>query len=257
MPEPPQSSAPDPRLVERVRVHVYREFAATGRPPTVLGVADRLGLRPLEAAAAFDALHAARHLVLDADRRILIAHPFAGIPLRFSVMGARTLWWGGCAWDSFAIPHLVSDEPTVLVATTCPNCFTPHAWVVSRDAPPAGQQVAHFLVPVARIWDDVVRSCGNQSIFCSEGCVSAWLSATGQERGYVMSLETLWLLARGWYAGRLDTPYERREPTRAAEYFASIGLSGSFWGLPDAGRPNAGLPDAEAGPGVSGSPAPS
>jgi simple sugar transport system substrate-binding protein len=24
-------------------------------------------------------------------------------------MGERTLWWGGCAWDSFAIPQLVDD----------------------------------------------------------------------------------------------------------------------------------------------------
>ena len=22
-------------------------------------------------------------------------------------MGARVLWWGGCAWDSFALPHLL------------------------------------------------------------------------------------------------------------------------------------------------------
>lgn len=223
----------DPKTIERVRVHVYRELASTGRAPSVLGVADRLGMRPLEAAAAFDALHASRHLVLDADRRILLAHPFSTIPLRFSVMGSRTLWWGGCAWDSFAIPNLVPDEPTVLVATTCPQCFTPHAWLVGREGPPAGEQVAHFLTPVARIWDDVVHSCGNQSIFCGETCVDRWLASTGNARGAVLSLETLWHLARGWYAGRLDTPYQRRDPAQAAEYFASVGLRGAFWGLPD------------------------
>lgn len=228
-----QSYAPEPAVIERVRAYVYLQLAATGEAPSVLGVADRLGLRPLEAAAAFDALAAARHLVLDADRRILMAHPFSTIPLRFSVMGAKTLWWGGCAWDSFAIPHLVPDEPTVLVATTCPNCFTPHSWLVQRGGSPPGEQVAHFLVPVAHIWDDVIHSCGNQSIFCSEACVDQWLAATGQQRGYVMSLETLWNLARGWYAGRLDSPYTRREPAQAAEYFASVGLRGAFWGLPE------------------------
>jgi hypothetical protein len=79
---------PEPAVVERVRAHVYLQLAATGEAPGVLAVADRLGLRPLEAAAAFDVLAAARHLVLDADRRILMAHPFSTIPLSFSVLGA-------------------------------------------------------------------------------------------------------------------------------------------------------------------------
>ena len=39
-----------------------------------------------------------------------------------------------------------------------------------------------------------------------------------------------WRLASGWYAGRLDTPYQRREPKEAHEYFASVGLGGPFWG---------------------------
>jgi hypothetical protein len=86
---------------------------------------------------------------------------------------------------------------------------------------------------MAKVWDDVLHSCGNQSIFCSEACVDAWLTSTGQQRGAVMSLETLWHLASGWYAGRLDTPYARREPAEAAEYFAAVWLRGAFWGVPD------------------------
>ena len=74
----------------------------------------------------------------------MLAHPFATVPLGFSVMGRSTLWWGGCVWDSFAIPHLVTDEPEVLVATRCPACGTAHAWVVGRSSPPEGTQVAHF-----------------------------------------------------------------------------------------------------------------
>ena len=146
-------------------------------------------------------------------------------------MGARTLWWGGCAWDSFALPHLVPSDPEVLVATRCPGCDRPLAWVVGREAPPEGREVAHFLVPVAHVWDDVVRSCSNQRLFCDEACVDAWLERTGHQRGYVMDLPTLWRMARGWYAGRLDPGYVRREPSAAAEYFRSVGLEGPFWGL--------------------------
>jgi hypothetical protein len=40
-------------------------------------------------------------------------------------------------------------------------------------------------------------------------------------------------LAQGWYRGRLDRGYRRREPTEAAQYFRSVGLRGAFWGLAD------------------------
>jgi hypothetical protein len=160
-----------------------------------------------------------------------MAHPFSAVPLGFSVMGARTLWWGGCAWDSFALPHLLREEGEVLVATRCPACGTPHAWSVGRHRPPGGGQVAHFLVPTARMWDDVVHTCAHQRLFCSEDCVSAWLAATGSARGYVLDLGTLWRLAAHWYDGRLDRGYVRREPSQATAYLRGVGLAGPFWGL--------------------------
>jgi Alkylmercury lyase len=100
---------------------------------------------------------------------------------------------------------------------------------VSRHRPPDGDQVAHFLVPAARMWDDVVHTCAHQRLFCSEDCVSDWLAATGSARGYVMDLGTLWRLAAHWYDGRLDRGYVRREPSQAAAYLRGVGLSGSFW----------------------------
>jgi Alkylmercury lyase len=208
---------------EELRLTIYRSFADTGREPELPdGDATR---------SAIHRLAAARHVVLDAHDRIVMAHPFASIPLGFAVMGRATLWWGGCAWDSFAVPHLVDREPEVLVSTQCPACAAPHAWVVGRDAPPTAGQVAHFLTPVAHMWDDVVHTCGHQRIFCDERCVDTWLSQTRHDKGYVMDLATLWRLARGWYAGRLDRGYERRDPASAAAYFEDVGLTGPFWGL--------------------------
>ncbi|WP_051813381.1 organomercurial lyase [Kitasatospora sp. MBT63] len=230
--------APDPLpATERVRLAVYHGFARTGRAPGVPELAALTFLTPGGVRRELRTLHGSRDVVLDPrdGDRIVMAHPFASVPLGFSIMGTRTLWWGGCAWDSFAVPHLLRDEPDVLVATRCPACDTPHAWVVGRQAPPPGDQVAHFLVPMHRVWDDVVRTCGNQRLFCSTDCVGSWLRRTGQERGYVMDLETLWRFAADWYTGRLDAGYTRRDPAAAGEYFARIGLHGSFWGLPDRG----------------------
>ncbi|WP_049577846.1 organomercurial lyase [Nonomuraea sp. SBT364] len=227
----PHRSRPD----EDVRVAVYAGFARTGRAPGAGELAGATGVTPGEVRRALARLHAARALVLDGDGdgdgAIVMAHPFSSVPLGFSVMGRETLWWGGCAWDAFAVPHLLEDEPEVLVATRCPGCGAPHAWSVGRAAPPPGDQVAHFLVPVAHMWDDVVRTCSHQRLFCSAGCVDGWLARTGLPRGYVMDVPTLWRLARGWYDGRLAHGYTRREPAGAAAHFAGAGLDGPFWGL--------------------------
>jgi hypothetical protein len=221
---------------EDVRLAVYRSFVATGDAPAVEALADELGATPTAVREALTALHQARHLVLDGGGtgdRIVMAHPFTSVPLGFSVMGARTLWWGGCAWDAFATPHLLPHEDEVLVATTCPACGAAHAWVVGTTAPPAGDQRAHFLVPASRMWDDVVHTCAHQRLFCDDSCIAAWLERTGNERGYVMDLATLWRFAAHWYDGRLTRGYVRREPDAARDYFASVGLTGPFWGLPD------------------------
>lgn len=217
--------------VESVRVAVYDTFSREGRPPTVDELADRFATSVELVQSAVHQLAEARHLVLDDTGAIVMAHPFSAVPLGFSVMGDSTLWWGGCAWDSFALAHLLTWESDLLVATRCPACASPHVWNVNRAAPPPGDQVAHFLVPVARMWDDVVTTCSNQRIFCDEACVTTWLRATSNVRGYVMSLPTLWRLAADWYTGRLERGYVRREPAKAADYLRGVGLVGPFWGL--------------------------
>jgi hypothetical protein len=215
---------------ESVRLAIYTALATTGRLPSTMELTEETGLSTSQVAAAIEELAASRHLALDGDHEIVLAHPFATRNFAFSVMGDRALWWGGCAWDAFAIPNLVPDEPSALVATTCPACGTAHSWTVTSDGPPSGTQVAHFLTPMAHVWDDVVHACENQRIFCNEHCVDSWLEQTGSERGAVFDLDTLWRLASRWYAGRLGIPYRRREPKQAAEYFASVGLVGPFWG---------------------------
>ena len=222
----------DAEKVERVRREIYRRFAEHAVAATRPEIAAEIDLSTDEVDAAFATLHEQRHIVLGADGGIVMAHPFTSIDLHFSVKGHRTLWWGGCAWDSFAIPNLVPGEPSVLVATTCPGCGRAHAWTVTDQGPPDGDQLAHFLVPVPHIWDDVVHTCGHQRIFCGEECIGRWLRETGNVRGSVFDLATLWRLASHWYDGRLESPYVRREPVAAIAYFADAGLTGTFWGQP-------------------------
>lgn len=216
--------------LEALRLAVYRSFATTGAPPGYDELTSRLGETHDDIVGGIRQLAEERHLVIDEGGRIVMAHPFASIPFGFSVMGRNTLWWGGCCWDSFAIPHLLTDEENVLVATTCPGCGRPEAWVVDREGPPDSDWLAHFLVPAARIWDDVVHTCSNQRLFCSERCIDDWLQRAVYEKGYVMDVETLWRFAAGWYQGRLERGYVRRDPGAAGEYLRSVGLVDPFWG---------------------------
>jgi hypothetical protein len=216
--------------LEDLRLAVY-QGCCRGKVPRIAELVAELLATGEQVRSGLVTLAGARHLALGSDGEITMAHPFTAVPLGFSVMGRDTMWWGGCAWDSFALPHLLPDQGPMLVATTCPACDRAHAWRVDDREPPAGGQVAHFLVPAARMWDDVVYTCGNQRIFCSEDCVAIWLNESGHQRGFVMDLPTLWRLAAGWYAGRLERGYARREPSAAADYLRSVGLSGRFWGL--------------------------
>lgn len=212
-----------------VRHFIYQQLARIGTAPDIFEISRHFNLSIEESKTILQELATARHIAVNSDLEILMAHPFSTIPLGFSVMGNETLWWGGCSWDSFALPNLVEQE--VVVATTCPNCQSAHAWRVAPGQPPQGNQVAHFLIPTKEMWLDVVHTCGNQRIFCNELCLDNWLKNTRNIKGYVMNLSTLWALASHWYDGRLNLDYERREPATAAQYFRDVGLSGPFWGL--------------------------
>lgn len=216
--------------IEELRLLVYRQLATRGRVETTEQLAATLHLTAARATAALRALHASRDLVLDDAEHVVLAHPFATVNFGFSVMGQATIWWGGCAWDAFAIPHLVPAEPDTLVATQCPQCRTPHAWNVIREAPPSGDQIVHFATPMARVWDDVLHACRHQRVFCDDACLDSYLAEHSPAApGYRFDVPTLWHLASRWYDGRLDRGYQRREPAAAASYFASVGLTGPFW----------------------------
>lgn len=217
--------------IEELRVAIYRWFLEHGTAPNSAQLAEIFSSDIPSVRNGLSELARSRHVVLDENFHILMAHPFSALPLGFSVMGPKTLYWGGCSWDSFALPNLLGAKEPFLISTTCPNCSSALAWNVNSELPPQGKELAHFLVPTSNMWDDVVHTCGNQRIFCSQNCIDSWLAKTGNTQGFVMDLETLWNLASGWYQGRLEKGYVRREPSAAKDYFRSVGLSGTFWGL--------------------------
>ena len=84
--------------LEDLRLAVYTTFAEAATP-TVALLTVSTGLSETEVREGLAALAEQRHLALDAEGEIAMAHPFTAVPLGFSVMGSSRLWWGGCAWD--------------------------------------------------------------------------------------------------------------------------------------------------------------
>lgn len=212
-----------------IRQYVYQAFADRATA-NVSDVALRFNISENEALHSLRLLHDQHLIVLDNDRRhIVMAHPWAAKNLGFVVASSKQKWWGGCAWDSFAIPSLIKE--TCLVATHCPSCGHAIALDVEPDRPPENDNdwVAHFVVPVPEMWNDVVYTCSNQLIFCDRTHVEEWLQKTGNSFGTILDLSTLWTLATQWYAGRLSPDYRRRTADEAAEFFKSIGLTEDFW----------------------------
>ena len=159
-----------------------------------------------------------------------MAHPFTTVNLGFSVMGETTLWWGGCAWDSFRMPNLVKDEPSVLVATTCPR-LPGSRWHGRSGAADLQKvpEVAHFLVPMDKAWNNVVYTCSNQRLFCSEHCVQAWLAGAAKPQGYVMDLAVAVAPGVRWPADASTAPTSartRRVPPTTPVPLACTGPSG-------------------------------
>ena len=214
---------------KEVRLFIYESFSQFGHAPKISDIVSKFKISEKFVREILSELASLRLIVIDQDHNILMAHPFSSVNLGFSVMGEKTLWWGGCSWDSFALPHLLKQE--MLVATACPYCAVAFAWNVNTNSAPTGNQVAHFLVPTKYMWDDVVYTCSNQRIFCNEECIDAWISEKGKAKGYLMDIPTLWRFAARWYEGRMELNYERKEPSAAQEYFKEIGLTGEFWGI--------------------------
>jgi hypothetical protein len=59
--------------------------------------------------------------------------------------------------------------------------------------------------------------------------VDRWCRERQIGRGALVSLESVWTLARSWYAGRLDYAWRPRTPEAMERLFAEAGLTGDFW----------------------------
>jgi alkylmercury lyase-like protein len=139
----------------RVKLAIYRRAAETGSVPSAAEIATVLGASGDEAGAAFRRLRDRRVLVLEGDgETIRMAPPFSGVPTQHLVLAGGRSYFANCAWDALGIPACLHAEGEV--RSRCERSLEPLRLTVDRNGPTGDSCVAHFAVPAARWWEDIV-----------------------------------------------------------------------------------------------------
>lgn len=147
--------APRDSLEGLVRRAVYEGFILEGRPLSRAEIAARLGAVESEVARALASLSEGRILVLQpGSGEILMANPFSAVPTPFLVEAGPRRWWGNCIWDGLGIPAMLGTDARL--RTSCPDCGEAVDLDVTGGAIGAAEAIAHFAVPAALWWDDIV-----------------------------------------------------------------------------------------------------
>ena len=143
-------------LVTEVKLTIYAITAETGTVPDATMVARQTQNSEPAVREAFARLHARRLLFPEPGdpSRIRMAPPFSGVPTAFPVEALGKRYFAPCVWDAFGIPaalHADAISPAV-------DGFTgePLTLEVRGGQPVPQPYVAHFAVPAAHWWDDLV-----------------------------------------------------------------------------------------------------
>ncbi len=141
-------------LAEAVRLHVFREAAATTRIPQPPEIAKSLGRPETEIRGALGELAASRVIVLaPASGNIWIAAPFCAVPSSFQVHALGRVYHGICIWDALGILAILGSDGTVHAA--CGDCGDPLRLEVEAGRLVHSEGVIHFGVPALRWWDNI------------------------------------------------------------------------------------------------------
>ena len=140
----------------RVKLAVYRLTAESGSVPNSEQVARQIGTSEADVQTAFARLHAKRLLVPEPnDRsRIRMAPPFSGIETAFPVDALGKRYYANCVWDAYGIAAALNAD--AIIPASDGHTGESLTLEIKNHQPVSKPYVAHFAVPAARWWDDIV-----------------------------------------------------------------------------------------------------
>lgn len=142
-------------LALELRRLIYESALADCVIPTVDDLARLAKRRGADVARALQELHDAHHIVLQPDGgEVLMAPPFSAVPTPFEVRSGDRAWFANCIWDAMGVAVQIGQPVTI--ATSCGCCGDALGLNVPSDWLASDSRVAHFALPAARWWDDIV-----------------------------------------------------------------------------------------------------
>jgi len=143
-------------LDTKVKLAIYATTAETGRVPDSSGVANRIDVEENEILEAFKRLHGKRLLFPEPSdpTRIRMAPPFSGIPTKFPVEANGKQYYANCVWDAFGIAAALHCD--AISHASDGHTREPLTLEIKNGVPVSKPYIAHFAVPAAHWWDDLV-----------------------------------------------------------------------------------------------------
>jgi len=147
---------PEQDLDTRVKLAIYEITADTGRVPNSSDVARKIDIDKAEVLGSFGRLHAKRLLLPEpgGPTRIRMAPPFSGIPTAFPVEANGKKYFANCVWDAYGIAAALHCD--AISHASDGHTGEPLTLEVKNSQPVPKPYIAHFAVPAAHWWDDLV-----------------------------------------------------------------------------------------------------
>ncbi len=138
-----------------VRAAVYDATIHSGQIPRMSALAATLKAKATDVEAALHKLAGAHMLVLQpGSAEILMANPFSAVPTPFVTrVGARS-WYGNCIWDAMGIAAMLGTKARIECSCGC--CGAALDLQVPESCTDSDDRVAHFGIPAARWWENIV-----------------------------------------------------------------------------------------------------
>ena len=141
-------------LAHDIRVHVFRQAAATARVPQAPEIALALGRSVDDVQKALHQLASGKVLILAPnDGAIWAANPFCAVPSNFRVDAAGKRYWGICVWDALGIAAALGED--AVIRASCGDCGHDMTLTVRDQDLVPSEGVVHFAVPAHRWWDNI------------------------------------------------------------------------------------------------------
>ena len=143
-------------LDTKVKLAIYQITADTGRVPNSSQVADKIDIGENEVRGAFARLHAKRLLLPEPGdpTRIRMAPPFSGVSTSFPVEANGKQYYANCVWDAYGIAAALHCDAVSRASDG--HTGEPLTLEVKNGQPILKSYVAHFAVPPAHWWDDLI-----------------------------------------------------------------------------------------------------